>query len=245
MTEYAALTRIAASARPSLGERVRQLRIARGLTQTDLAGDRFSKEYVSQIERGKTRPTRGDDRMARRAARRRLRPSSRSASPPASASGSRASSPAPRRRSRRASTRTRWPSWTQLAPVLPTLAAPELELRARSRRGVVPHVPGRGPQGARGPRPCAQARRGADRSPTSTAPQVLFHLALLPVQAQLDLDRPRPLHAVARARRALRASPPTASARTSTSGARAATSASATGRPRRRTSSAPSSSPKA
>ena len=46
-----------ASARPSLGERVRQLRINAGLTQTDLAGERFSKEYVSQIERGKTRPT--------------------------------------------------------------------------------------------------------------------------------------------------------------------------------------------
>src|SRR5262245_52028080 len=57
MPEYAALTRTAAPARPSLGDRVRQLRIARGLTQTDLAGDRFSKEYVSQIERGKTRPT--------------------------------------------------------------------------------------------------------------------------------------------------------------------------------------------
>jgi tetratricopeptide (TPR) repeat protein len=42
---------------PSLGERLRELRTARGLTQTDLAGDRFSKEYVSQIERGKTRPT--------------------------------------------------------------------------------------------------------------------------------------------------------------------------------------------
>ena len=28
-----------------------------GLTQTELAGDRFSKEYISQIERGKTRPT--------------------------------------------------------------------------------------------------------------------------------------------------------------------------------------------
>src|SRR5205823_2029172 len=41
-----------------LGERVRQLRVAAGQTQTDLAGDRFSKEYVSQIERGKTRPTR-------------------------------------------------------------------------------------------------------------------------------------------------------------------------------------------
>ena len=40
-----------------LGDRVRLLRVAAGLTQTDLAGDRFSKEYVSQIERGKTRPT--------------------------------------------------------------------------------------------------------------------------------------------------------------------------------------------
>jgi tetratricopeptide (TPR) repeat protein len=36
---------------------VRQLRVAAGLTQTDLAADRFSKEYISQIERGKTRPT--------------------------------------------------------------------------------------------------------------------------------------------------------------------------------------------
>jgi len=40
-----------------LGERVRRLRIAAGLSQTELAAGRFSKEYVSQIERGKTRPT--------------------------------------------------------------------------------------------------------------------------------------------------------------------------------------------
>jgi tetratricopeptide (TPR) repeat protein len=40
-----------------LGERLRQLRVAAGLTQSELAGQRFSKEYVSQIERGKTRPT--------------------------------------------------------------------------------------------------------------------------------------------------------------------------------------------
>ena len=49
--------RTAQSGRSTLGDRVRQLRIAKGLTQTDLAGERFSKEYVSQIERGKTRPT--------------------------------------------------------------------------------------------------------------------------------------------------------------------------------------------
>jgi tetratricopeptide (TPR) repeat protein len=40
-----------------LGDRLRSLRLASGLTQTELAGERFSKEYVSQIERGKTRPT--------------------------------------------------------------------------------------------------------------------------------------------------------------------------------------------
>jgi tetratricopeptide (TPR) repeat protein len=31
--------------------------VSAGLTQSDLARDRFSKEYISQIERGKTRPT--------------------------------------------------------------------------------------------------------------------------------------------------------------------------------------------
>jgi tetratricopeptide (TPR) repeat protein len=47
----------AAQAGLRLGERLRQLRMAGGMTQTELAGERFSKEYVSQIERGKTRPT--------------------------------------------------------------------------------------------------------------------------------------------------------------------------------------------
>jgi len=41
----------------SLGERVRRLRNARGLTQSELADMRVSKEYISQIETGKTRPT--------------------------------------------------------------------------------------------------------------------------------------------------------------------------------------------
>jgi tetratricopeptide (TPR) repeat protein len=58
-TSLTAQTRTSAvPAGARLGERLRQLRVAAGLTQTDLAGDRFSKEYVSQIERGKTRPTR-------------------------------------------------------------------------------------------------------------------------------------------------------------------------------------------
>ena len=40
-----------------LGQRVRRLRNERGLTQTELAAARVSKEYISQIETGKTRPT--------------------------------------------------------------------------------------------------------------------------------------------------------------------------------------------
>ena len=61
MPRASVTTQIRTAAQPGsarLGERVRQLRVAAGLTQTDLAGERFSKEYVSQIERGKTRPTR-------------------------------------------------------------------------------------------------------------------------------------------------------------------------------------------
>ena len=61
MTEISAATHqttaAAASRGARLGDRLRLLRVAAGLTQTELAGDRFSKEYVSQIERGKTRPT--------------------------------------------------------------------------------------------------------------------------------------------------------------------------------------------
>ena len=50
-------TRTARRPSPSaLGERVRQLRIARGMTQTELGLGRFSKEYISQIERGRARP---------------------------------------------------------------------------------------------------------------------------------------------------------------------------------------------
>jgi tetratricopeptide (TPR) repeat protein len=56
VTSAASTTR-GASRAPRLGERVRQLRVTAGLTQSELAGERFSKEYVSQIERGKTRPT--------------------------------------------------------------------------------------------------------------------------------------------------------------------------------------------
>jgi tetratricopeptide (TPR) repeat protein len=55
MNETATRTAPVAGAR--LGHRVRALRVAAGLTQAQLAEGRFSKEYISQIERGKTRPT--------------------------------------------------------------------------------------------------------------------------------------------------------------------------------------------
>jgi tetratricopeptide (TPR) repeat protein len=42
--------------RSTLGTRLRKLRISRGMTQAELAGDRFSKQYVSEIERGATHP---------------------------------------------------------------------------------------------------------------------------------------------------------------------------------------------
>ena len=67
MTEHSTTSSTAtdlrsSTSRPSatggrLGERLRALRVAAGLTQSELASGRFSKEYISQIERGKTRPT--------------------------------------------------------------------------------------------------------------------------------------------------------------------------------------------
>lgn len=63
----AAVARTPAAPTSRLGDRLRSLRLAAGLTQSQLAGERFSKEYVSQIERGKTRPT--DEAVAFLAAR--------------------------------------------------------------------------------------------------------------------------------------------------------------------------------
>ncbi|MGH3010475.1 MAG: helix-turn-helix domain-containing protein [Gaiellaceae bacterium] len=129
MTDSAALTRIAPSARPSLGERVRQLRIARGLTQTDLAGARFSKEYVSQIERGKTRPT--AETIGWLAAQLGVDATFLEIGV---SSSERARAESVVARSEAAIEASRYEDAVaeleQLAPVLATLTAPELELRA-------------------------------------------------------------------------------------------------------------------
>ena len=62
MGEHATRTRqrhtgVPTSAPDAVGERVRAARLERGLTQAELGGSRFSKEYVSQVELGKTRPS--------------------------------------------------------------------------------------------------------------------------------------------------------------------------------------------
>jgi tetratricopeptide (TPR) repeat protein len=50
--------KVTASETPAtLGQRLRQARMARGLTQSELANSRFSKQYVSQLERDRLRPT--------------------------------------------------------------------------------------------------------------------------------------------------------------------------------------------
>ncbi|MFL5732644.1 MAG: helix-turn-helix domain-containing protein [Chloroflexia bacterium] len=41
----------------ALGQRIRQLRTRKGQTQQDLAGNEYSKSYISAIEQGKTRPS--------------------------------------------------------------------------------------------------------------------------------------------------------------------------------------------
>ena len=50
-------TATAAKAPTTLGQRLREARVARGLTQSELADSRFSKQYVSQLERDQLRPT--------------------------------------------------------------------------------------------------------------------------------------------------------------------------------------------
>jgi tetratricopeptide (TPR) repeat protein len=47
----------AAGPATGIGARVRELRVAVALTQSELGGERFSKEYVSQVELGKSPPS--------------------------------------------------------------------------------------------------------------------------------------------------------------------------------------------
>jgi tetratricopeptide (TPR) repeat protein len=53
----ATMTAVPVEPAASVGSRLRALRQAAGLSQSELAAGRFSKEYVSQLERGRTRPT--------------------------------------------------------------------------------------------------------------------------------------------------------------------------------------------
>ena len=140
-----------------LGDRVRQLRVSAGLTQTDLAGTRFSKEYVSQIERGKTRPTRETiEWLAQRPA---STPTScKTVSRPTSAAGSRPCSPALRHWPMRTSVKRRSSRSTTRVPLLVTGLPSSRFGSCQSRRG---HArTRRGSRRDRASRPGADARRG-------------------------------------------------------------------------------------
>src|SRR2546423_3572564 len=61
-----AMPRTSAAARPSahdtalahrIGERIRQARHRAGLTQQQLAGDRYTKAYISALETGQAKPS--------------------------------------------------------------------------------------------------------------------------------------------------------------------------------------------
>src|SRR5919202_4005334 len=41
----------------SIGQRLRQARLAAGLTQQELAGDRYTKAYISALENGIAKPS--------------------------------------------------------------------------------------------------------------------------------------------------------------------------------------------
>ena len=226
-----------------LGERVRQLRVAAGLTQTDLAGDRFSKEYVSQIERGKTRPTRetiewlaGKLGVDAGFLERGVSADERSRVETMLA---RAEALTERRALRRGDRGVRATSRRRCSP----------PARSTSRSGRSPAEAWALVQGGDVRGGIARLRTGA---PADRAARVLGHrpgrpalpAGRLPLHAFEHRHRARALQRGARARRAAPACRATRSAPRSSTRARSATATSATSRPRARTSSARSSSPR-
>ena len=229
---------------PGSASALRQLRVAAGLTQSELAGDRFSKEYISQIERGKTRPTQETvDWLALRLG---------------VDAGYLASGVSADERARAEALLARADALMQ-----------ERALRRRDRRSTAARYAGRARDRLGGAaRPCCspakaialahhgepraalellnQARALAEGEPFSDLDRadVLFRLGVCRYLHVEHLDGRRPLRRGARARRAVRPSVRRAARRTSSAGAPAATAASATTRLRARTSSARSSSPR-
>ena len=213
------------------------------LTQTDLAGDRFSKEYVSQIERGKTRPTRETiDWLAERLG---------------VDAGFLANGVSADERGRVDAALARADALLEARRNDEALEEFEQHSRRRAgdraarargarplRRGDRAHA--RAARSARRSR-CSSARARSPRataSPTSSVPTSSSGSASPATSSTASRRR-----SACSTRRSSSPSAPrsrrTSSARTSSRGARAATAAAATSRPRARTSSARSSSPKA
>ena len=224
-----------------LGDRLRQLRVSAGLTQSDLAGERFSKEYVSQIERGKTRPTRETIKWL--AARLGV-DASFLASGVSSDERARAEAILTARRGAVASGATTTPRSTSSRTRSPPSSPPA---PSSSRCGCSRARPGRGRTAARSGRrsTCSSRRAALVEGPSFTdldRAEVLFRLGVAPLPDLEHRDGDRALRRGARRSSSARRFRPTCSARTSSPGARAATAASATTRRRARTSRARSSS---
>ena len=201
-------------AETTLGERLRQLRTVSGLTQSDLAGERFSKEYVSQIERGKTHPTtRTLDWLAERLGvdREFLETGLSEADRMRSESTVVRAEAAHRVAALRRGSRPRLARST--APIDPGDPA------ARAARRIVgSHVSGRAPRGSRARQRGPRARRGAalHRSRSGGGP---VPARLLPLQAVVDQLGGRPVRRSTCAGGALRASLRSASRAHSSNGA--------------------------
>ena len=170
----------------------------RRMTQGELAGDRFSKEYVSQIERGKTRPTAETiDWLAQRlhcdagflangvSTDERGRVEARSRAEALMRSTARRRSSCTRRRGRPSSRRAPWSSRRACSPAR--------HARWRSRAG--PRVGPAARAGARARRDRERLRRRARRG--------RLRARRRPLQAFEHLDGARALQRRARARRAV------------------------------------------
>ena len=225
-----------------LGDRLRQLRVSAGLTQTR-ARRRALLEGVHLADRARQdAPDARDGRVARRAARRRRARSSRAASRTTSGRAPRRSSRAREALTERRDFDVAIEEFTKaLAAVVATGVGRAAGARPL-RRGLGAMHRGDVRAGDR----AARRRRGARRGPVvlgSRPRRAAVPARRRPLPDLEHRDRGRALRRGAHARRALAAAVRPAAARTCSPGARAATAASATTRPHAKTSRARSSWP--
>ncbi len=237
-----ALAEPLAEAEPVLGDRVRKSGWPPGLTQTDLAAGRFTKEYVSQIERSKTRPTVETvewlaERLGVDAG---LLLTGISSTERDRWEGALARAEALNEQYRYAEAA---PEFGRVLLEARAAGARELELRALAGEGWARMQEGELKEAAALLPGSARTLPKTTRFSDLERADVLFRLGACRYQLSSITTALGLLRCRARARRPLRAARATSCARRSSAGAPAATAASATGRPPARTSSGRSSSP--